>query len=88
MHFVVYTSVTWKIHNSIQKKTIRYNLRTPGITIKVLVYFLLAFSLHIDTKLWMQNVPNTLRLHIQEHIAKIILHLALLSQKQTTYNRW
>lgn len=32
---------------------------------------MLAFPLNIDTKLWMQNVPNTLMLHIQEHIAKI-----------------
>lgn len=35
-----------------------------------MVYFLLAFSLNIDTIIWVKNVPNTLTLHIQEHAAK------------------
>lgn len=44
-----------------------------------MLYFFLAFLKYIDTKLWMQNVPNTLILHIQEHIAKIILYLTFIT---------
>lgn len=44
-----------------------------------MLYFFLAFLKYIDTKLWMQNVPNILILHIQEHIAKIILYLTFIT---------